>query len=79
MKPSEILNQWSTWRGLAIAIASACGAPAAAVAAGGHLLALVPSVVTAAVGLYDIIRDENKGKEQGGAPSKTAVKKGASA
>ncbi|MFM2476676.1 hypothetical protein [Celerinatantimonas sp. MCCC 1A17872] len=60
IKPNELLNQWSTWRGLALTAASVLGAPAAAIAAGGHVLSLVPSIVTAGIGLFDAFRDENK-------------------
>ncbi|MFM2481153.1 hypothetical protein [Celerinatantimonas sp. YJH-8] len=80
LKPSELLNQWSTWRGIALTLASALGAPAALVAAGGHLLSAIPAVATAAIGLYDTFRDENKegkaaAKEQGADTPKIGAKK----
>lgn len=74
MDMKKLMGQWSTWRGLAVMAASACGVAPGIIAAGGSLLGALPGVVTAAAGLYDTVRDETKegkkAKEQGATKGK---------
>ncbi|GAB1620614.1 hypothetical protein AAOGI_06640 [Agarivorans albus] len=50
------LQQWSTLRGLAVMAAAAFGVNPEIIQAGAQTMDLLPAVVVAGVGLYDVVR-----------------------